>query len=846
MPSLWIRGKIFAANSAWLLARFLALAWGEPFFAPHVLRIGMPDAASALSGAAVPGRVFKRDENSLARPPMSSSLKDSPAPGPLGRYRWTICALLFFATTILYIDRQILALLKGTLDKELHWTNEQYGDVMAAFQATYGIGLLAYGWFVDRFGVRIGYALTMAGWSLVAMGHSLVFSVRGFMVARGALGLAESGNFPAAIKAVAQWFPKKERALATAIFNSGANFGPIVAPAVIPFVADKLGWRATFLIVGALGFLWQAAWWRFYDLPERQKRLSAPELAYIRSDADELGGGQKVPWRTVLKYRQTWAFAAAKLLTDPVWWFFLFWLPDYFKAARHLDIKHSWFYLVSIYGLITVLSIYGGWLTGFLVRRGWTVTRARKTGLFIFAVCVTPIYFVTYVGTWAAVLLIGLAGAAHQAWSANLYTTVSDVFPKKAVASVIGIGGLAGSFGGIYFQHFTGHVLDQIKDLHHPTTGYSFLFALCACAYLLSFGLHHLLAPRLEPVNLNEIVQPAQDQTQKLTLFSFRLRRRFLAALLLTLVLSAGAALERWVLKTGIPADATDNFQLMAQAWNIIDSYYVDRPAVRHAAMTAGAINGMTEALGDTNHSVYLTLSEARKAGTAMQGKLNGIGVEIQSRDHQAVVLAPIDGSPAQLAGVRAGDVILQVDGHPVTGMPLSRISARMSGEPGQPISLTLVNPSDGLRREVTVVRAAIKLNNVSWQRLPGTDLAHLRIAIFSEGETPDLRNALLEIKRQGLRGVILDLRNNPGGVLDEAVGTASQFLKSGNVLWEKSAQNLITNVPVQPGGVATDIPLVVLINGASASDSEIVAGPCATPIAPCWWARPPWAPAPC
>jgi carboxyl-terminal processing protease len=320
-------------------------------------------------------------------------------------------------------------------------------------------------------------------------------------------------------------------------------------------------------------------------------------------------------------------------------------------------------------------------------------------------------------------------------------------------------------------------------------------------------------------------MNPTPDQKQKLTLLSFRIRGRFMVALLLALALSAGAALERWVLMSGIPPDATENFRLMAQAWNDIDTFYVDRPAIRHPAMTAGAINGMTEALGDIGHSVYLTSSEARKAGAAVQGKLNGIGVEIQARDHQAVVIAPIDGSPAQQAGVRAGDIILEVDGHPVTGMSLSRISARMSGEAGQPVALTLANPADGRRRELKIVRAAIKVNNVTWQRLPGTDLAHLRIAMFSDGETADLRKALLEIKRQGLRGIVLDLRNNPGGALDEAVTTASQFLKSGNVLWEKSARQIIKPVPVQPGGLATDIPLVALINGASASDSEIVAG---------------------
>jgi carboxyl-terminal processing protease len=328
------------------------------------------------------------------------------------------------------------------------------------------------------------------------------------------------------------------------------------------------------------------------------------------------------------------------------------------------------------------------------------------------------------------------------------------------------------------------------------------------------------------------VAAPDADKTemnptpeQKLKLLSFRIRRRFLAALALALALSGGAALERWVLMTGIPPDATDDFRLMAQAWKIIDTSYVDRPAIRHNAMRAGAINGMTEALGDNGHSVYLTASESRKAGAAMEGKLNGIGVEIQTRDHQAVVVAPIDGSPAQQAGVRAGDVILQVDGHPVTGMPLSHVSARLSGEAGQPVALTLFNPSDGRRRELKIVRAAIKINNVSWQRLPGTDLAHVRIAMFSDGETADLRKALLEIKSQGLRGIILDLRNNPGGALEEAVGTASQFLKTGNVLWEKSARQIITPVPVRAGGAAADTPLAVLINGASASDSEIVAG---------------------
>jgi carboxyl-terminal processing protease len=321
-------------------------------------------------------------------------------------------------------------------------------------------------------------------------------------------------------------------------------------------------------------------------------------------------------------------------------------------------------------------------------------------------------------------------------------------------------------------------------------------------------------------------MSPSQGQNKELRLFDFRVRRRFTLALALAAALSAGAALERWVLKSVIPADATSEFHLMAQAWEIIDRYYVDRPAVLHTNMAAGAINGMTEALGDSGHSVYLTVSEAKKAGAAVQGKLNGIGVEIvQSSNHQAVVVAPMDGSPAQQAGVRAGDVILQVDGRPVAGLPLSHISAKMAGEAGQPVALTVFNPTDGRKRELKIIRAAMKVNHVTWQRLPGTEFAHLRIAMFSDGVTADLRKALLEIQQANLRGIVFDLRNNPGGALEEAVGTASQFLKSGNVMWQKDAKDIIKPIPVEPGAAAPDVPLVLLINGFSASDSEIVAG---------------------
>ena len=419
------------------------------------------------------------------------------ATGAIGRYRWVVCGLLFLATTINYIDRQILALVKEFLDQELGWTNEQFGMVNSAFQGAYAVGLLAFGWFVDRFGTKIGYAVSLVLWSLAAIGHAAVGSVRGFFVARIALGASEGGNFPSAIKAVALWFPKKERAFATALFNSGTNVGAIVAPALVPAIALAFGWRSAFVFAGVTGFLWLFLWIPFYDVPEKRKGLDPAELAHIRSDADEGGsGGTPMGWGAALKLRATWAFIVAKFMTDPVWWFFLIWLPDYFKKTRGLVIKQSWVHLVTIYAIVTVLSIAGGWLTGHLTKRGWSVTRARKTGMFLYALCVLPILGATSVGDWPAVLLIGLAGSAHQAWSANLFTTVSDVFAKKDIATIVGLGGMAGSVGGILFPWFSGWLLDRMP----ATQGYAILFAICASAYLLAFGVPPLLAPRLEPL----------------------------------------------------------------------------------------------------------------------------------------------------------------------------------------------------------------------------------------------------------------------------------------------------------------------------------------------------------
>jgi MFS transporter, ACS family, hexuronate transporter len=440
----------------------------------------------------------------------------------VGRYRWLICGLLFLATTINYIDRQILSLLKPMLDEELRWTNEQFGQVNSVFQGAYALSLLGFGWLVDRFGSKAGYAISIVFWSLAALGHALVRSVGGFFVARAALGLGEGGNFPAAIKAVALWFPKRERAYATSLFNAGTNVGAIVAPAVVPWLAAAWGWQSAFIAAGIAGFLWLFLWIPFYDVPDRVKRISQSEMAHIHSDPQEIRNAgepeRKVSWITLLGYRQTWSFIVGKFLTDPVWWFFLIWLPDFFKKTRGLDIKESWIHLVAIYTIVTILSIAGGWLTGHLNRRGQSITRARKTGMFLFALAVLPIFLVSKASDWEAVLIIGLAGAAHQAWSANIYTTVSDMFPKRAVASVIGIGGMAGSIGGMLFPWFAGRVLDKFQaTAGGAAAGYRILFAICGSAYLVAFAIHHLLAPSFNEVTL-------RDHPGRLSRLAFALR----------------------------------------------------------------------------------------------------------------------------------------------------------------------------------------------------------------------------------------------------------------------------------------------------------------------------------
>jgi len=406
---------------------------------------------------------------------MSNPAQNTGAPS----HRWVILVLLFFATTINYIDRQILALLKPMLDAELGWTNEQYGIVNAAFQGAYAFGLLGFGWFIDRFGVKIGYAVSIFAWSAAAAAHAMVGSVSGFRWARVALGVGEGGNFPAAIKTVAQWFPRSERAFANALFNSGTNVGALIAPAVIPLMALNYGWRSTFVVAGLLGVVWIFFWIPLFK--------EAPKL-----QDEEITSDRKVPWLSLLGKRQAWAYMAAKFLTDPVWWFYLIWLPDYFKREQHLDLKASALPLVVLYGIVTVLSIFAGWLVKRLAESGHDIVKVRKASMLIFALCSLPIFFVRGLGMWEAVLLIAFAASAHQAWSASLYATISDTFPKEAVASVSGLGGFVGSIGGMIFPVVAGRILDS------NVNGYEVLFGFCAIAYVVAFVIHHVLVPKLE------------------------------------------------------------------------------------------------------------------------------------------------------------------------------------------------------------------------------------------------------------------------------------------------------------------------------------------------------------
>jgi ACS family hexuronate transporter-like MFS transporter len=417
------------------------------------------------------------------------------AAGKVGNYRWIICALLFFAATINYIDRQVIGILKPTLQTEIGWTEVQYSWIVFSFQAAYAIGLLGVGRLMDRIGTRKGFSLAIIFWSIAAMGHALARSVAGFAVARFFLGLGEAGNFPASIKTVAEWFPKKERAFATGVFNSGTNIGALVTPLVVPWLTWNWGWRTAFVVTGAIGFIWLVAWWALYRPPEEHPSLSKAELNYIQSDPSD--PVVKVPWAKLIPHRQTWAFAIGKFMTDPIWWVYLFWLPDFLHKRHGLSLKDFGLPLVVIYLIADVGSIGGGWLSSHLIKKGWTVNAGRKFAMLICALAVVPIVFAAQTSNlWVAVILIGIAAAAHQGWSANLFTTTSDMFPRYAVGSVVGIGGMTGAVGGMMIARIVGEILER-------TGSYVPIFIIAASMYLLALMVIQLLSPRLEPAKLD-------------------------------------------------------------------------------------------------------------------------------------------------------------------------------------------------------------------------------------------------------------------------------------------------------------------------------------------------------
>lgn len=412
----------------------------------------------------------------------------------VGRYRWAICGLLFAATAINYVDRQMIGVLKPTMAAEMHWTETTYADIVVWFQLAYAIGYLGFGKLVDRIGARWGYALSFTIWTVAHMLHGAARNAVQFGMVRFLLGIGESGNFPSGLKATTEWFPAKERALATGIFNAGSNVGAIITPIIVPLIALTWGWRSAFVITGLLSFIWLAAWIIMYRRPREKQGVSAAEIAYIESDPAD--AGERIPWTRLLAYRQTWAFAVGKFMTDPIWWLFLFWLPDYLSKRYHLDLVSFGPPLVAVYVLSDLGSIAGGFSSSRLMRLGLTANKARKLTMLGCAILVLPIFFAQYVhDLWLAVAIIGLATAAHQAWSANIYTLPSDMFPRAAVGSVIGIGGTAGALGGIVMAKFTGYILDT-------THSYTLIFAVAGSVYLIALAIMQLLVPRIERVDI--------------------------------------------------------------------------------------------------------------------------------------------------------------------------------------------------------------------------------------------------------------------------------------------------------------------------------------------------------
>lgn len=424
-------------------------------------------------------------------------------------YRWLIVTLLLAATTINYLDRQIIGLLKPTLEKEFKWSETDFSHIVMAFTAAYAIGLISFGWLIDKVGTKLGYTIAISFWAVAGMLHAIARSALGFGLARIGLGLGEAGNYPAAMKAVAEWFPKKERALATGIFNAGTSAGVVLALVVVPWILKFYGWQQVFWITGSFGFVWLLFWLIFYDVPSKQKRLTSAEYELItngQEEANKLEKSVPVKWIKLFGMPQTWAYIVGKGLIDPIYWFFLFWLPSYFASTFNLDLKKPCPELMIIYAATTVGSIGGGYLSSQLIKHGWPTLKARKVALLIFAVIelsVILLQFVTQV--WVAVGLLSLAVAVHQAWATNVFTMSSDMFPKQAVSSVVGIGGMAGAIGGILFPALIGWLLDTYKAAGNLTGGYNILFTICGCTYLVALGIIHLLTKSPRQISLSEL-----------------------------------------------------------------------------------------------------------------------------------------------------------------------------------------------------------------------------------------------------------------------------------------------------------------------------------------------------
>jgi MFS transporter, ACS family, hexuronate transporter len=447
----------------------------------------------------------------------------------IGKYRWTICTLLFFATTVNYLDRQVLSLLAPDLSKQFGWTNSDYANITSVFQFVYAISMLFAGRVIDKLGTKAAFLLAIFIWSLGAILHAFsigvgegvntIFasvglaavpvSIAGFMVGRAVLAIGEAGNFPAAIKATAEYFPKRERSFATGIFNSGANVGAILAPLTVPLIAAAWGWETAFIVIGAIGFVWMGAWTVLYDTPNKQKRLSKEELAYINSDsgaeanAAPVAGAPKASWFKLLGYRQTWAFAFGKFMTDGVWWFFLFWLPKYLADQYGMGKTDIVVPLAVLYSMTMVGSIGGGWFPTYFINRGDNPYDGRMKAMLMIAFIPLVVLLAQpfgYISFWVPVLLIGVGASAHQAWSANIFTTVSDMFPKHSVGSVVGIGGMAGGFGGVFLSKLGGYLFDYYGALGQIRTGYMIMFSICAVAYLVAWAVMKTLVPRYKEI----------------------------------------------------------------------------------------------------------------------------------------------------------------------------------------------------------------------------------------------------------------------------------------------------------------------------------------------------------